>query len=612
MRKARATGPRFMLLLTAALMLSIPHVVFGGPPDAGPAVRADPLTLMIDADGVRGVWEPLGLEVDDGLGDACAKPSQYISYRVTADNSANPEAVHGVVTISRLPRNMTFMTASGRADYDTIQHKVIWGIGRLEAAAAESLIIRVFVNYNTQPGASLVNRCEIHCAEAASAEAAETTMVCVDSVFMQDPLNLEMRCDLGDSCQVPAGHVRYVISFENPRSNERVDRVYVIHHLAPETECSGSPYPGTYQSSSHRVLWLFQSLDPGQRGSVSVTVAVKPGIQPGTRAVSSSSAHGSNLYRCETDGDTLTVCAERRAALRLAMELSPVTACVPRGNLSYTISYSNDLNAVEVHDVTLVDRLPDQCAFVSASGAGTYDPVSHSATWCVGAVPPGAQGTRELVLGVREETPSWSRFTNSAEIRGEGCPPDFADKTSLVCGAYGNPGFKIAIHVEPHRSRNCIEGMPSIAGRGDIESSTDSSDVDFFPVFFDLVEYRAMEYGIQWSDGSSCLFKSCCDISVGSISESGDGISHVWSMCRAGPVAIPGWGWIEFDGPNEIHLAPHPDTHEICVGDCQVWMSLDRPTHVYYAGVGGAPGGIGLLRQRETPTTWGHIKAMFK
>ena len=62
----------------------------------------------------------------------------------------------------------------------------------------------------------------------------------------------------------------------------------------------------------------------------------------------------------------------------------------PGSPLTYTIIYDNINNSFDVHNVLLVDRLPSETTFVSASDGGTYDPVSHTVTWNLGTLSAGS------------------------------------------------------------------------------------------------------------------------------------------------------------------------------------------------------------------------------
>jgi hypothetical protein len=146
---------------------------------------------------------------------------------------------------------------------------------------------------------------------------------------------------------------------------------------------------------------------------------------------------------------------------------------------------------------------------------------------------------------------------------------------------------KGAVHVEPHMARTCADGLPAIASCEDIVTTEPGADVDVFPVFYDLVEYQGFDYALDWPGTGSCAFTSCSDLTIADIVHPGDGIAHAWYTCQPGPVAVPGWGWIQDYGT--VCLIDHPTAGGINVGDCQ--GVIDIVAVVCSTGIGGSLGG---------------------
>ena len=104
--------------------------------------------------------------------------------------------------------------------------------------------------------------------------------------------------------------------------------------------------------------------------------------------------------------------------------------CVnPGGNIKYTICYDN-LQNPEVHNVTLVDDLPAEVSFVSATGGGTYDSVAHTVTWDIGTIPAGTpQQCVQLVVKVDASVTPGTNITNSVTISGD--EPGYTGPTTV-------------------------------------------------------------------------------------------------------------------------------------------------------------------------------------
>ena len=97
--------------------------------------------------------------------------------------------------------------------------------------------------------------------------------------------------------------------------------------------------------------------------------------------------------------------------------------CVDTGDtITYTICYDNLLNQYAVHNVTIVDTLPANVSFVSATGGGTYVPAMHTVTWNIGTIPEGSSGAC-VTLTVSVNAGAENTLTNCAVIDGDEVGP---------------------------------------------------------------------------------------------------------------------------------------------------------------------------------------------
>lgn len=167
---------------------------------------------------------------------------------------------------------------------------------------------------------------------------------------------------------------------------------------------------------------------------------------------------------------------------------------------------------------------------------------------------------------------------------------------------------KVAVHVLPHSSRSCTKNFPTITACEDIITTESSPDVDAFPVFYDLVEYQGFDYGMIWPGLYSAVFTSCSDLTIGSIVNSGEGVSHAWYECQNASVAMPGFCWIYDTG--SVCVVPHPAAGGPTVGDCHA--GGDLPVANFCAGIGDSIGDDPCAPTVTEPTTWGAIKGMYR
>ena len=107
---------------------------------------------------------------------------------------------------------------------------------------------------------------------------------------------------------------------------------------------------------------------------------------------------------------------------------------VSGANVTYTLCYDNIPNANDVNNVSIVDQLPAQTSFVSATGGGVYDGPSHTVTWIEGVVAAGSGPfCDDLVATVN--APPGSTITNSATIDSDDTPPTTRSQDTAVIGA---------------------------------------------------------------------------------------------------------------------------------------------------------------------------------
>jgi hypothetical protein len=154
-----------------------------------------------------------------------------------------------------------------------------------------------------------------------------------------------------------------------------------------------------------------------------------------------------------------------------------------------------------------------------------------------------------------------------------------------------------------------MKNFPTITGQGDVVYTYAGGDVDAFPVFFDMVEYRGFDYGLTWPGTYSCAFTSCSDLAIGTIQYAGQGVSHAWYVCQSSDIGVPAWAWIYEPAPARIQVVDHPTVGGILVGDCTEPFAVKDtipPSRSYYSGIAGEEG------QPIQATSWGHIKAIFK
>ena len=185
--------------------------------------------------------------------------------------------------------------------------------------------------------------------------------------------------------------------------------------------------------------------------------------------------------------------------------------------------------------------------------------------------------------------------------------------TATAPAAHAGSNHKIAIHVLSHERRTCDSGLPRIQTCKDIQYTYDAcTDIDVFPIFFDLSGVTGIEVGLMWPGSwGSCAFTPCgFDFVIGTIEQPGDAMAGTWYQCRHDLCVVAGYGWLAPSSGGEICPVPSAVTDFMGVTDCDF---VQYPPAAYYCagacGTGGEnPCGGGISEGKS----WGAIKSMFK
>jgi len=94
-------------------------------------------------------------------------------------------------------------------------------------------------------------------------------------------------------------------------------------------------------------------------------------------------------------------------------------------SFTYEITCDNRSNpSVDAENVTIVDDLPVELDFVSATHGGVYDPCTHKVLWDIGTIPAGATGPLiDLLVRVNQNAIPGSSIYNYCTIYADEIPP---------------------------------------------------------------------------------------------------------------------------------------------------------------------------------------------
>ena len=416
---------------------------------------------------------------------------------------------------------------------------------------------------------------------------------------------------LDGQCASVNGAITYTIRYDNSTNNTQVTGVVLVDRLPQALEFVSSSPGGVYDSLSQSVTWTLGDLQPGEADSQEVVARVSTSAGS---SVTNSCEIACSESRTAAAGCTTDICEAVFRPIQLRVSVAADTCLDFGDSLTYTISYTN-INPLDVHNVVLEDRFPQQTELVWASSGGVLN--AGKITWNLGTLAAEASGSQQL--GVRFQTATGYAAHNWCEIACAETDVSVVGTDVNECGAARprNWDHWLALHVRAHDS-SC-KSIPAFLECTDILTTYEGcGDIDVIPVFFDLAEITVAEFGLQWpAEWGTCSFTRCGgDLALGGITNPGDGIAIAWSQCRQGGSLTPGFGWLQPSGPGMISACPNPATGDIGVVNCAPSPGpyYDRPVRIYRAGVCGTAGDRIECGgpQAVKPTTWGAIKAMFK
>ncbi|HSW56835.1 MAG TPA: carbohydrate binding domain-containing protein [Dehalococcoidales bacterium] len=238
----------------------------------------------------------------------------------------------------------------------------------------------------------------------------------------------------------------FSISFSNTQWNKTEDSTKPLNHaygvvvtdyLPPDLEFVSASNGGTYTDGE--VSWLIGTLPNNRWRYLELTVRLKEtaswGFLVNQIGISAENAPGF-LYE-----NTFEVVEGSNLILS---KYTPVT--IMKGALlTFTLYYSNFGQVAA--DVVLVDTLPSDLIFVSASDGGTYDESSHTVTWDLGYLEGGIYGNVSLIGEVSAGAIVGSSLINEAYISTSSVEDNITDNqasaATRVAEIYFPPGVSV-------------------------------------------------------------------------------------------------------------------------------------------------------------------------
>jgi hypothetical protein len=224
------------------------------------------------------------------------------------------------------------------------------------------------------------------------------------------------------NCVKPGDYITYTINYSYPPGPNCPDTnfFHIIDNLPAELTFN-SASNGGYDAGSGKINWYLGGLHPGDAGSVTLTVQVN-NPQPGGTITNSCEIRDIYGHILNTAYEYTPVCCNDLSVTLTKVDDVNDDNCIdPNREITYTIDYSYPAgpNCPNIIDVNIIDYLPAEVVFKSASVGGNYDPGPRRVSWYIGTLHPGTAGSVTLTVLTTNPQPG-STITNSCEIRNGG------------------------------------------------------------------------------------------------------------------------------------------------------------------------------------------------
>ena len=346
----------------------------------------------------------------DGVTDA--KPGDTNTYTLDYENSGFG-AADNVTIVDKLPDFVSYVSATNGGVFDSASRTVTWNVGTLNIGQKGQVQVVVKLDPVFEAGTTTLTNTATISTTAGELNPSDNTATDTTNVFAKLALDIAKK---GAPEPVDAGNdLTYTVDWSLTGDAFAHDLMIVDSLPAGVTFASASD-GGVYNAAARTVTWsLGSKVAPVKNGPYTVVVNVPAPQYNGTKLVN-------NVTISDKAGDKAdalwisTVRSSHELKIEKLASPEPVDA---GSNLTYTVNWAVTGNE-PAKDAKIVDTLPTQVEFVSATGGGVYDAATRTVTWNLGELMTPKDGSFTVVVAVKSPQYNGTQFTNKV---------DFSDKT---------------------------------------------------------------------------------------------------------------------------------------------------------------------------------------
>jgi uncharacterized repeat protein (TIGR01451 family)/fimbrial isopeptide formation D2 family protein len=348
---------------------------------------------------------------------------ESMTYKICFDNRGNDFPVTNVSVVDYLPNEVQFVSLGGNTPsgkYDATQHTYTWSFSSLEPGETVCLDLNVRVNKDVDPGVTITNSVMIDSSET------PPSMASAEALTYNNPINLSksiVGVDKGEMPLVSENEIiTYEIYFDNMDGDSPVHNVTLIDVLPPEVsfvKAVDDRESGQYDAQTHTYTWLYGTLSAKVGTFLELVVRVNEDVPPETTITNYVTLDSDETRPRTASAEAMTKYKPLNIRKEVLGDVIGQTLYADPGDtVTYSICFDND-NENAVTNVSVIDELPKEVVFVSATGNkdyGNYDGESHTYTWSYKSLPAGSTTCVTLVVRIKEDVPRDTIIFNTVKI----------------------------------------------------------------------------------------------------------------------------------------------------------------------------------------------------
>ena len=307
-------------------------------------------------------------------------------------------------------------------------------------------VVYMSTGSNNAPGGDniLVYKSKLHQIDLIPAIGNPTALAIPGKDIGYNPLNLSKQVLRGASASTdideiktvnPGSTFTYGINFSN-FNDFTVNDVSIVDNLPSEVSfvtADDDGVNGNYDPDTHTYTWSYESLPPGSSTLLEITVTLNKNVDIGTLITNSVTINSNETARTTTNVDIITGNEGLNLKKGILGSLEgQVTQVDANDIITYTIDFDNKDNEFPATDITVTDTLPAEVTFITAGAGGKYDSKSHTCTWPLNYLAPGAERHLELTVSINPGLPIGTVITNIVTVDCNETPPSTASVDAVT------------------------------------------------------------------------------------------------------------------------------------------------------------------------------------